>query len=114
MEDAIKSAEDGDYTKVTEIIVGGPAWKGKELEAEDKITAVAQKGEEPVDVTGMVINDVVKMIRGEPDTEVLLHVKKKDGSSEVISIIRDVVVIDEGYAKSLILDTEKHEKVLKM
>lgn len=102
---------DGDYTKVTEIIVGGPAWKGKELEAEDKITAVQQKGEEPVVVTGMGINDVVKMIRGEPDTEVLLHVKKKDGSSEVISIIRDVVVIDEGYAKSLILDTDQGDQV---
>ncbi|MFT4760944.1 MAG: carboxyl-terminal processing protease [Saprospiraceae bacterium] len=102
---------DGDYTKVTEIIVGGPAWKGKELEAEDKITAVAQKGEEPVNIAGMVINDVVKMIRGEPDTEVLLHVKKKDGSSEIISIIRDVVILDEGYAKSLILDTDNGDQV---
>ena len=54
---------DGDYTKVIDIVVGGPAWKGKELKADDMITKVAQEGEEPVDVTGMVIGDVVDMIR---------------------------------------------------
>ena len=98
---------DGDFTKISEIIVGGPAWKKGELEKDDLITKVAQDvDDEPVDLTGMVLDDVVQLIRGEPGTTVYLWVKKADGSVEEISIVRDVVVIDESYAKSLILESE--------
>ena len=92
-----------EYTRVVNVIVGGPAWKGKSLEADDLIMAVAQGDEEPVDVTGMVIDDVVSMIRGKKGTEVRLTVKKKDGSTEIIPITRDVVIMEEGYAKSALL-----------
>lgn len=95
-----------EYTRVVNIIVGGPAWKGKELESDDLIMAVAQGDDEPVDVTGMVIDDVVSMIRGKKGTEVRLTVKKKDGSTQVISITRDIVVMEEGYAKSAILNND--------
>jgi carboxyl-terminal processing protease len=100
---------DGEFTRVSEVIVGGPAWKKGELEKEDKIIKVAQsKGEEPVDLTGMALDDVVQLIRGEPGTTVHLWIKKVDGSVEEISIVRDVVVIEDSYAKSLILeDAEK-------
>lgn len=98
---------DGDYTKVSEIIPGGPAWKGKELEANDLITKVAQEGEEPVDVTGWRIDDVVKLIRGKKGTKVILTLKKVDGTEEAITIVRDIVEIDEGYAKSAIVDLEE-------
>ncbi len=101
---------DGETTKVTEIITGGPAWKQGELEANDLITKVAQGDEEPVDVTNMLINEVISYIRGKKGTEVKLYVTKVDGSEKVISIIRDVVIIDEGYAKSLILNY-KNEKI---
>ena len=98
---------DGEYTKVTEIIVGGPAWKAEELEADDKILKVAQ-GDDPewTDITGMTINDVVQLIRGKPGTKVRLYIKKADGGTEEISIIRDVVVLEEGFAKSLIIEQE--------
>ncbi|MEZ4981459.1 MAG: PDZ domain-containing protein [Saprospiraceae bacterium] len=86
---------DGDYTKVSNIVAGGPAWKGKELEENDVIMKVAQGDEEPVDITGMQINDVVSLIRGPKDTEVRLTVKKVDGLIKVISIIRDVVILEE-------------------
>ena len=102
---------DGDYTKVVDIVVGGPAWKGKELKADDLITKVAQKGEEPVDVTGMVIGDVVDMIRGKKGTDVILTVKSKDGAVRDIQITRDVVIMEEGYAKSAVIKKEKGEKV---
>jgi len=100
-----------EYTRVIKIIVGGPAWKGKELEADDQIMAVAQGDEEPVDVTGMVIDDVVSMIRGKKGTEVRLTVKKKDGSTEVISIERDIVITEEGLAKSTLLSNDEAKKV---
>jgi carboxyl-terminal processing protease len=103
---------DGDYTKVVNIVVGGPAWKGKELEENDLIMKVAQEDEEPVDITGMQINDVVQLVRGDKGTTVNLTIKKVDGTVKDISIVRDVVVLEEGFAKSLILDgKEEGEKV---
>ncbi len=104
---------DGDYTKVSEIVPGGPAWKQKELEAKDLITAVKQEDEEEaVNVTGFRIDDVVKLIRGKKGTKVTLTIKKVDGAIKDITITRDLVITDEGYAKSLILDfTGKAENV---
>ena len=96
-----------EYTKVVSIIPGGPAWKGKELEVEDLIMKVTQGGdseEEPLDVTGLRIDDVVAKIRGKKGTEVILTVKRVDGSVKEISIVRDVVILDEGYAKSATLN----------
>jgi carboxyl-terminal processing protease len=93
-----------DYTKVSNIIIGGPAWKGKELEEDDIITKVAQEGEEPVDIKGMVLDDVVQLIRGDKGTKVTLTVEKVDGTTQQITITRDVVILDERFAKSLILE----------
>ncbi len=103
---------DGDLTKVSEIIVGGPAWKEGKLEENDRIMKVAQ-GDDPewTDITGMVINDVVQLIRGKPGTKVRLSVKKADGSTKEIVIIRDVVIIEEGFAKSLLIETEEKETI---
>ncbi len=95
---------DGDNTVVVKIIPGGPAWKQKELEAKDIITKVAQKGEEPVDVTGMVLDDVVQLIRGKKGTKVDLTIKKVDGTVKTITITRDIVQLEDSYAKSVILD----------
>ena len=94
-----------DYTKVIRIIPGGPAWKQKELQANDLITKVQQFGEEKIlDVTGMRLDDVVQHIRGKKGTKVILTVKKENGEIKEITIKRDVVVYEESYAKSVILD----------
>ncbi|WP_432672776.1 carboxy terminal-processing peptidase [Flavobacterium sp. SM2513] len=93
-----------DYTEITDLISGGPAWRGKQLEAGDLVMKVAQGNDEPVDIVGMRLDDVVKKIKGPKDTEVRLTVKKTDGSIKVISIIRDEVEIEETYAKSSIVE----------
>jgi carboxyl-terminal processing protease len=99
--------QDGDFVKVNEIIPGGPAWKQKELEVGDVIMKVAQAAAEPVDIAGMDMDDAIKMIKGKKDTEVRLTVKKKsDGKTRVITIIRDEVIMEETFAKSLILNTK--------
>jgi carboxyl-terminal processing protease len=95
---------DDDYTKVSSIVVGGPAWRGGELEENDVIMKVAQGDEEPVDIMGMPIDDVVQLVRGDKGTEVRLTVKKVDGTTQVISIIRDVVIVDDSFARSLIIE----------
>ncbi|MFV8327601.1 carboxy terminal-processing peptidase [Flavobacterium sp. ZS1P14] len=93
-----------DFTEISELISGGPAWRGKQLEAGDLIMKVAQGNAEAVDVVGMRLDDVVKKIKGPKGTEVRLTVKKVDGTIKVISIIRDIVEIEETYAKSSIVD----------
>jgi carboxyl-terminal processing protease len=93
-----------DYIEISELIPGGPAWRGKELEQGDLIIKVAQGKEDPVDIAGMRLDDVVKKIKGPKGTEVRLTVKKVDGSVKVISIVREVVEIEETYAKSSIVN----------
>jgi carboxyl-terminal processing protease len=95
-----------DFTEITELISGGPAWRGKELEPGDIVLKVAQGDKEPVDVVGMRLDDVVKKIKGPKGTEVRLSVKKADGTMKIISIIRDEVEIEETYAKSTIIEKD--------
>jgi carboxyl-terminal processing protease len=92
-----------DFTEISELISGGPAWRGKQLEAGDLVLKVAQGNAEPVDVVGMRLDDVVKKIKGPKGSEVRLTVKKVDGTIKIISIIRDIVEIEETYAKSSIV-----------
>ncbi len=93
-----------DFTEITELISGGPAWRGKLLEAGDVIMKVAQGNKEPVDIVGMRLDDVVKKIKGPKGSEVRLTVKKVDGSIKTIAIIRDVVEIEETYVKSSVVE----------
>lgn len=96
-----------DLVEITEVLPGGPAWRGKELENGDMILKVAQGDEEPIDITGMRLTKVVKMIKGKKGTEVKLTVKKVDGSIKIISIIRDRFEIQETFAKSTIIETNE-------
>ncbi len=91
--------------KITAIIPGSPCWKQGELKAGDEIIKVAQAEEEPVDVRGFDLEDVVKIIRGKKGTEVRLTVKKVSGTVKVIPIIRDEVLLEDGFAKSAIIKT---------
>jgi len=93
-----------DNTKIVELISGGPAWRGKELEVGDIIQKVRQEDEEEaVNIVGMRLDDAIKLIKGPKGTQVNLTVKKVDGSIEEISITRDVVELEETYAKSSIV-----------
>ncbi len=89
-----------DNIRVTDVISGGPAWRGQEVEVGDEILKVAQGKEEPVSIVGMRLDDAVKLIKGPKGTEVKLTLKRVDGTIEVVSIIRDVVELEESYAKS--------------
>ncbi|MFO8087052.1 MAG: S41 family peptidase [Bacteroidales bacterium] len=95
------------YVNVVHIVPGSASWKQGDLKSGDKILKVAQEEEDPVDVIGMRLDDVVELIRGEKGTEVTLTVEKADGSIKDISIIRDVVVLEETYARSAILKRDK-------
>lgn len=89
--------------RIVEVISGGPVWRDKLLEVEDIIMKVAQENEEPVDIAGMRIDDVVKLIKGPKGTTVYLTVKHVDATVEIIPIIRDVVELEDAFAKSSII-----------
>ncbi len=100
--------EDGDYIKVVEIIPGGPSWRQGKLKAGDLVLKVAQGDGEPIDLTNMPVDEAVQYIRGKKGTEVTLTVKKPDGQIEEITIQRDVVILEETYAKSVVINPGKN------
>ncbi|MFY9281409.1 MAG: carboxy terminal-processing peptidase [Bacteroidia bacterium] len=98
------------YIKITNIIPGGPSSLQGELMANDLILKVKQEGGEPIEIIDWRINDAVKIIRGKKGTKVTLTVRKPDGSVKNITITRDVVVLEETYAKSLVLHDQDNIK----
>jgi carboxyl-terminal processing protease len=87
------------YVEVSELVPGGASWRHGGITAGDLILSVAAEGAEPVDVLDMPIDDVVKMIRGPKGTVVRLRLQKASGVQETVDITRDVVVIEEAYAR---------------
>ena len=95
--------EENGYIKVTRIVPGSASYRQGELEAEDVILKVGQATEDPVDIVDMRLDDAVQLIRGPKGSEVRLTVRKKSGEEKVIPIIRDVVILQETFAKSAIV-----------
>ncbi|MGC6478829.1 MAG: carboxy terminal-processing peptidase [Flavobacteriaceae bacterium] len=93
--------------KIVEIISGGPIWRGKLLEVGDIILKVAQKGESSVDVSGMRLDDAIKLIKGPKGTQVVLTIKRVDGTIEDVEVTRDVVELEEVFAKSSLIKADQ-------
>lgn len=102
--------EDDGLIKVIRIIPGSASAREGSLKAEDIILQVAQEGEEPVDITDMRLRDAVRLIRGPKGEAVSLTVKRTDGVTEVIRIVRDVVQIEETFVKSSVIESEDGRK----
>ena len=92
--------------KIVEVISGGPVWRDELLKVGDAILKVGQEGEEAVDISGMVLDDAVKLIKGPKGTNVYLTVKRVDGTIEVVTVTRDVVELEETYARSSLIKDE--------
>lgn len=98
--------EDGKI-KITSLVSGMPAWRSGELKENDEIIKIAQGAQEPVDVTGYSVTDAVKIIRGsEKGSEVRLTIRRIDGSTKVVSLLRDEINIDETFARSVIINSD--------
>ncbi|MEO6328902.1 MAG: carboxy terminal-processing peptidase [Ginsengibacter sp.] len=97
--------EDDGKIKVANLVAGGPAWKSGNIHVEDEIVKIGQANGEPVDVTGYAISDAVKLIRGAAkNSEVKLTIKKADGVVTVVSLLRDIISLEETFAKSAIIN----------
>ena len=96
-----------DKIEITELISGGPAWRNNSLEKGDMILKVRQENDsEPVSIVGYRLADAVKLIKGEKGTNVFLTVKKVDGTVSEISIERDIVLLEETYIKSSLVEKD--------
>lgn len=92
--------------EIVEVISGGPVWRDQLLEPGDRILKVAQVDSAPVDIVGMRLDDVIKLIKGPKGTQVFLTVKRVDGSIEEVIITRDVIELEEAFAKSTLIEKE--------
>ena len=92
--------------EIVDIISGGPVWRENSLRPGDKILKVSQINETPVDVVGMRLDDVIKLIKGPKGTQVILSVKKVDGSIHDVTLTRDIIELEEAFAKSTIIEKD--------
>jgi carboxyl-terminal processing protease len=102
--------EDDGFIKVFDVIPGSPAWIQNILKVEDIILKVGQGNDEPVDIVGMSVADAARLVRGKKGSTVRLTVKKTDGRIMQISLIRNVVEIQETYARSAVLVNDQLKK----
>ena len=93
--------------EIVEIIIGGPVWRDNLLNVGDIIISVAQsEDEEPTEISLMKLTDATDLIKGEKGTKVYLTVKRVDGGVEQVVVTRDVVELEETYAKSSIINDD--------
>lgn len=94
-----------DNISITELISGGSAWRQNKLQVGDIILKVRQENEEEaVSVVGMRLDDAVKLIKGPKGTNVILTLKRVDGTIEDLMIPRDEIELEETYAKSSVVE----------
>jgi carboxyl-terminal processing protease len=109
-----KLQTENDYTKIAEVIPGGPADKSKLVHNNDRIIGVAQGDAEMVDVIGWRIDEVVKLIKGPKGTTVRLQILPAEtglnGPSKVIQIVRDKIKLEDQQAKKSVIHYQKDGK----
>jgi carboxyl-terminal processing protease len=109
---------DEDYTKVSSLVVGGPAQKQGQLKPNDKIVSIAQGADgEFVDVVGWRLDEVVKLIRGPKGTIVRLEVIPSDPTATAnknITIKRETVKLEDQAAKKAVFEVKDGDKTFKL
>jgi carboxyl-terminal processing protease len=104
---AALESEDG-YTKILELLPGGPAARSGLLKVGDRIVAVAQAGKEPVDIVNMPLSRAVELIRGPKDTKVTLTIlpagAAEGAPSKAVALVRGEIKLADQAAKARIID----------
>jgi carboxyl-terminal processing protease len=113
-----KLQTENDYTKIAEVIPGGPADKSKLVHNNDRIIGVAQGDGEMVDVIGWRIDDVVKLIKGPKGTTVRLQILPAEtglnGAPKIIQIVRDKIKLEDQQAKKSVIHYQKDGKDMRL
>jgi carboxyl-terminal processing protease len=98
--------EDDGYCTINSLIHGGPAEKSKQLHEKDRILAVAQGNQPPVNVVDMEIGKVVQLIRGPKGTEVRLTISPMEDRAVrcFVTLIRDEIKLEDYEAKAQLIE----------
>ncbi|MCA6078861.1 carboxy terminal-processing peptidase [Fulvivirga sedimenti] len=110
---------ENDYTKVVQIVPGGPADKSDLIHEDDRIIGVAQGEDgEMVDVIGWRIDDVVDLIKGPKGTVVRLQILPAEsgveGPSEEIQLVREKITLEDQKAQARVINHEQNGKKFKI
>lgn len=110
---------DNDYTKIFEVLPGGPAEKSGKLHVNDLIIAVGQGEDgELVDVVGWRIDEVVKLIKGPKGTTVRLLLLPAEtgvgGPTQELVLVRDKIKLEDQAAKKSTINYRVDGKNLKL
>src|SRR5690606_14804021 len=94
---------DNEVVKIMEVLPGGPAFKDKSLQVDDRIIGVAQGNEEFIDIIGWRLDNAVSKIKGPKGTVVRLKIipagQELTSPPTIISLTRDKIVMEESSAK---------------
>ena len=106
---------EGDYVQIVDLIVGGPAFRSKQLNPKDRIVAVAQGDEKPYqDIVGWFTDDAVKLIKGPKNTVVRLKILSVDAPTgsvpKEVRLVREKIKLEEGTAKKEVLNFSRDGK----
>ncbi len=107
---AVLRKED-EYSKIMELVPGGPAAVEGELKVDDRIVGVAQGNEPFVDTVDMKLDKVVEMIRGKKGSTVRLQVipagTADTSKRKVIAIVRDEVKLTDSEARAEVIEQKR-------
>ncbi|HEX4985083.1 MAG TPA: carboxy terminal-processing peptidase [Burkholderiales bacterium] len=97
--------ESDDFPTVRELVPGGPAALSGLLMVGDHIAGVAQgEGSAMTDVQGWRLDDAVQLIRGAPDSVVVLDILPAgagpDGKHRLVTLVRKKISLEQQAAKS--------------
>ena len=100
-----------EYAQIREVVAGGPADKTDQIKPGDRIVAVGQGEEGPMeDVIDWRLDDIVAKVRGERGTVVRVEILPGDegveSQSRIVRIVRDKVMMEDQAAKVKTLDVE--------
>jgi carboxyl-terminal processing protease len=92
---------------IGELMLGGPAAKSNQVEKGDVIVRVGQQGQKPVEVAGLGMQDVIKLIRGAKGTIVTITFRKQDGSLKDVPLQREALQLEDTFVKSAVIEDKQ-------
>ncbi|MDR0417955.1 MAG: carboxy terminal-processing peptidase [Puniceicoccales bacterium] len=109
-------SDDNGSCIISELVPGGPAARSEDIQVGDRIIAVAQDIEEPIDVSSMLLNKISKLLRGKKGTKVLVTIRPAGDISEqkVVTLIRDEIEITESRASAKLFSIEENNRKAKI
>ena len=99
---------DDGYCRIHDLVPGGPAAKSHQLQVGDRIVAVAQKGQPPLDIIDLPLPQAVELIRGPNGSEVTLTIipadAPEDAVRKTVTLVREEVRLEDQRAQARVID----------